>query len=70
MFLLISFTYPFCFLNTRYVLDKFSNMASPTVLFVLDKIRKDNASISDKWTLTLGFGPGVSVEGIMLRLVH
>eukprot|EP00897_Mesotaenium_endlicherianum_P005027 jgi/Mesen1/4552/ME000232S03808 len=56
---------------SRDVLATFSNMASATVLFVLDQVRKDNAAKAGKhWTLALGFGPGITVEGSLLRLVN
>lgn len=57
------------FFNSRYILDEYSNMASATVLFVLDKVRKDNAGKGKKWTLALAFGPGISVEGALMKLV-
>ena len=58
------------FLFCREILDRYGNMASATVLFVLDKVRKDNAGRTDKpWTLALAFGPGISVEGAFMRLV-
>jgi len=55
----------------RDILDRFSNMAACTVLFVLDKVRRDNAGTENgnKFTLALAFGPGISVEGSLLRLV-
>lgn len=57
-------------ISCREILDRYSNMASATVLFVLDKVRKDNAGRTDKpWTLALAFGPGISVEGAFMRLV-
>lgn len=46
------------------VLKNFGNMSSATFLFVLDHLkRKLNPR---KWTAGLGFGPGLSVEGILL----
>lgn len=47
------------------VLKNYGNMSSATFLFVLEeslKIRR-----KQKWTLGIGFGPGLSVEGILLK---
>ncbi len=44
------------------VLRDFGNMSSPTFLFVLDAIKRPL-----KWTIGFGFGPGLSMEGILLR---
>ena len=55
----------------RDILRDYANMASCTIMFVLDKVRKDNKNADgDKWTIALAFGPGVSVEGTLLRLVE
>ncbi|CAI7887326.1 unnamed protein product [Closterium sp. NIES-54] len=55
---------------SRDILREYANMASCTIMFVLDKVRRDNRQKEgDKWTLALAFGPGVSVEGTLLRLV-
>ncbi len=54
----------------RDILDRYSNMASATVLFVLDKVRKDNQGHpNNPWTVALAFGPGICVEGALMRLV-
>lgn len=45
-------------------------MASATTLFVLDEIRKNESGGSEgKWTVALAFGPGISAEGVLLKLV-
>lgn len=55
---------------SRDILDRYSNMSSSTILFVLDKVRKDNeGALGNPWTLALGFGPGITVDGILMRLV-
>jgi predicted naringenin-chalcone synthase len=45
------------------ILREMGNMSSPTFLFVLERL----ISSSTPWTVGLGFGPGLSVEGILLR---
>ena len=47
---------------SREVLADFGNMSSPTVLFVLDRLRKENAP---RPCVALGFGPGLVVEGAL-----
>lgn len=47
------------------ILKNYGNMSSATILFVLNKLLEKNSS--NKWTVGLGFGPGLSIEGILLR---
>ncbi len=47
------------------VLSRYGNMSSPTFLFVLDQL--DRLGCREKWTAGFGFGPGLSVEGILLK---
>lgn len=47
------------------VLKQYGNMSSPTFLFVLDEILKKKNSLP--WVLGLGFGPGLSIEGLLLK---
>lgn len=47
------------------ILNNFGNMSSATFLFVLDELSKQTHS--RPWTAGVGFGPGLSVEGILLR---
>lgn len=49
------------------VLRDYGNMSSPTFLFVLDAIHKRPPS--REWVIGLGFGPGLSVEGVVLKHV-
>jgi len=44
-------------------LRKYGNMSSATFLFVLEK----SLQTRQKWTLGIGFGPGLSMEGILMR---
>ncbi|KAE8701797.1 Chalcone synthase 2 [Hibiscus syriacus] len=63
-----------------HVLSEYGNMWSPTVLFVLDEMRKNTteegraaaataATIMEglEWGVLLAFGPGVTVETVVLR---
>lgn len=47
------------------VLKNYGNMSSPTFLFVLEHLKKKPAK--HPLTLGIGFGPGLSVEGIVLK---
>ena len=50
------------------VLSDYGNMSSATFLFVLEELsRRTNLR---PWTAGLAFGPGLSAEGILLRLSH
>lgn len=44
-------------------LSEYGNMSSATFLFVLQNLLKSTR----KWTLGTGFGPGLSIEGVLLR---
>ena len=46
------------------VLADYGNMSSPTVLFILDRLRRQNAA---RPCLTLAFGPGLTVEAALLE---
>lgn len=59
---------------TRHVLSEYGNMSSPSVLFILDEMRKK--SIQDghsttgeglNWGVLFGFGPGLTVETLVLH---
>lgn len=47
---------------SRGVLAEYGNMSSPTVLFVLDRLRKQNAP---RPCVALGFGPGLVAEAAL-----
>lgn len=49
------------------VLENYGNMSSPTFLFVLKEIL-ENPNDNDK-VIGLGFGPGLSVEGLLLKRI-
>ncbi len=50
--------------DSRQILGEFGNMSSPTVLFVLDRLRRRNAPLP---CVALGFGPGLTVEAALIR---
>ena len=52
-----------------HVLKHFGNMSSPTVVFVLSEIwKKLNGSDNDKKILSFGFGPGLTLESLILTI--
>lgn len=52
-----------------HVLRNFGNMSSPTVLFVLKEImRKLNHTSAGERILSLAFGPGLTLEGMVLYI--
>ncbi len=52
------------------VLRNYGNMSSPTVLFVLKKIVEDfrTGSLDHGYVLSIAFGPGLTLESMVLRL--
>jgi predicted naringenin-chalcone synthase len=50
--------------HSRAVLAEKGNMSSPTVLFILDRLRQQGAA---RPCVALGFGPGLTVEAALLR---
>ncbi|MDF9800442.1 alpha-pyrone synthase [Catalinimonas alkaloidigena] len=58
--------------DNRYayrVLQEFGNMSSPTILFVLKTLLNDlTASDHDKQILSFAFGPGLTLESMLLRI--
>ena len=46
------------------VFGAFGNMSSPTVLFILDRLRREQAP---RPCVALGFGPGLMAEALLLR---
>jgi predicted naringenin-chalcone synthase len=53
-----------CLSDSLEVLNEFGNMSSPTVLFILDRLRRRNAP---KPYVALAFGPGIGVEAALLK---
>ncbi|XP_022148237.1 chalcone synthase 6-4-like [Momordica charantia] len=61
---------------TREVLREYGNMSSACVLFILDQMRKNSAEEGKpttgeglEWGVLFGFGPGLTVETVMLHSV-
>jgi chalcone synthase len=61
---------------TRHVLSEYGNMSSACVLFILDEMRKKSAedglqSTGEglEWGVLFGFGPGLTVETVVLHSV-
>ncbi|KAF4385650.1 hypothetical protein F8388_010206 [Cannabis sativa] len=64
------------FVDSRYVLSEYGNMSSPTVLFVMNEMRKrslkevkSTSGDGFEWGILFGFGPGLTVESMLLRSV-
>jgi predicted naringenin-chalcone synthase len=49
---------------SREVLATYGNMSSPTILFVLDRLRREGAPMP---CVALGFGPGLAAEAALFR---
>lgn len=54
---------------SRAVLRGCGNMSSPTVLFVLDRLRRERPGGLDGPVAMLAFGPGLAAEGLVLEAV-
>ncbi|MCO5567233.1 hypothetical protein L7F22_020922 [Adiantum nelumboides] len=56
---------------SRRVLNLYSNMGAPTILFVLKMLHNEHMDCKRPlhWSFALAFGPGISVEGLLLRLL-
>lgn len=61
---------------SRHVLSEYGNMASACVLFVLHEMRTSSARRGEattgegfEWGVLYGFGPGLTVETVLLRAV-
>ncbi|KAF8681778.1 hypothetical protein HU200_045216 [Digitaria exilis] len=50
---------------SRVILREYGNMSRPSVIFVLDELRRQQEE--NEMGVMLGFGPGVSVETMVLR---
>jgi len=53
---------PHALSDARHVLRRYGNMSSPTVMFVLDRLRKRDAP---RPCVALGFGPGLTAEAAL-----
>lgn len=61
---------------TREVLKEYGNMSSACVLFIMDEMRRKSAEEGMattgeglEWGVMFGFGPGLTVETVVLRSV-
>ncbi|RWW87186.1 hypothetical protein BHE74_00004012 [Ensete ventricosum] len=61
---------------TRHVLSEYGNMQSASVLFIMDEMRKRSATEGHattgqgcQWGVLFGFGPGLTVETVVLHSV-
>lgn len=62
--------------STRHVLSEYGNMSSACVLFILDEVRrrskeegKETTGDGLEWGVLFGFGPGLTVETVVLHSV-
>ncbi|XP_073027155.1 chalcone synthase [Primulina eburnea] len=62
--------------STRHVLSEYGNMSSACVLFILDEMRKASTKEGQSstgegldWGVLFGFGPGLTVETVVLHSV-
>jgi len=52
---------------SRTVLQKYGNMSSPTILFVLDEVQRQGPPPPGAFGIVLGFGPGLTIEGALVQ---
>ncbi|GAB4848616.1 Chitin synthase, class 2 [Ancistrocladus abbreviatus] len=62
--------------TTRYILNEYGNMSSACVFFILDEMRKKSVEEGKattgeglEWGVLFGFGPGVTIETVVLHSV-
>jgi predicted naringenin-chalcone synthase len=53
--------------HARGVLRDFGNMSSATILFVLERVLREEAAVPGEWGVMVGLGPGFAAEGALLR---
>jgi predicted naringenin-chalcone synthase len=53
--------------HSRFVLKRFGNMSSATVLFVLEETLRSGQPVTGDWGLMIALGPGFAAEGALLR---
>ena len=53
--------------SSRFVLENYGNMSSPTILFILEHLMRVSSPEKADWGLCIAFGPGFSSELILLR---
>jgi alkylresorcinol/alkylpyrone synthase len=52
---------------SRTVLQRFGNMSSATILFVLEETLRTSTPVPGEWGVLVGLGPGFAAEGALLR---
>lgn len=52
---------------SREVLDRYGNMSSPTILFVLDRIQQKARPEPGDYGVIMAFGPGLTMESALLQ---
>lgn len=52
---------------SRAVLQRYGNMSSPTILFVLDELRRRGETWPGAFGVVLTFGPGLTLEGALVQ---
>ena len=56
--------------HSKYVLNNFGNMSSPTVLFVLQETLRGSNGVKPQpgnMGIMLALGPGLAIEGALLK---
>ncbi|HZP38683.1 MAG TPA: type III polyketide synthase [Methylomirabilota bacterium] len=53
--------------HSRAVLQRYGNMSSATVVFVLDDLLRSGEPVPGDWGLMIALGPGFAAEGALLR---
>lgn len=53
--------------HSRGVLKDYGNMSSATILFVLERMLRQESPVPGEWGLLVGLGPGFAAEGALLR---
>jgi len=53
--------------HARGVLREFGNMSSATILFVLERMLREETPVPGEWGVMIGLGPGFAAEGALLR---
>ncbi|MGH7356018.1 MAG: type III polyketide synthase [Candidatus Rokuibacteriota bacterium] len=53
--------------HARGVLREFGNMSSATILFVLERLLREETPVPGDWGVMIGLGPGFAAEGALLR---
>lgn len=55
---------------SRKVLSEYGNMSGSTAIFVLDELRRRRDEEPAEWGVTMSFGPGMTVETMVLHVAH